>query len=54
MKIKMILKLEKQDDNIILINGTQLAEYMIESDTGVLVVEIYKIKKIDQEYFQGS
>ncbi|MBX9837939.1 MAG: restriction endonuclease, partial [Silvanigrellaceae bacterium] len=45
---------EQIETKIILINGTQLAEYMIESDTGVSVVEIYKIKKIDQDYFQGS
>ncbi|BBH51993.1 winged helix-turn-helix domain-containing protein [Fluviispira sanaruensis] len=39
---------------IILINGTELAEYMIETNTGVSVVDVYKIKKIDLDYFQET
>lgn len=40
------------DTKIILIDGTQLAEFMIDSDTGVSTVASYKIKKLDLDYFQ--
>lgn len=36
---------------IILIDGKQLAEYMIENNVGVTPVSIYEIKKIDGDYF---
>jgi len=42
------------DSKIILIDGVQLAEYMIETNTGVSVVETYQIKKIDIDYFQDD
>lgn len=40
------------DSKIILINGTQLAQFMIDSDTGVSTVSTYKVKKLDLDYFQ--
>lgn len=40
------------ETKIILVDGKQLAEYMIDSNTGVNTVDIYKIKKIDLDYFQ--
>jgi len=40
------------DSKIILIDGTALAEYMIDFDVGVSKVNSYVIKKIDQEFFE--
>ena len=40
------------DKKIILIDGTQLAEYMIDYDIGVSLVKKYEIKKIDSDYFE--
>ncbi|MBL0268066.1 MAG: restriction endonuclease [Chitinophagaceae bacterium] len=37
---------------IILIDGEQLAYYMIENNVGLSVVNEYKIKKIDTDYFE--
>lgn len=39
------------DSKIILIDGSSLAQYMIELDVGVSTKEIYKVKKIDLDYF---
>ncbi len=43
--------LKKTQKNIILIDGPKLANLMIEYDTGVSVQKIYKIKKIDTDFF---
>lgn len=40
------------DSKIILIDGKQLATYMIESNTGVATQDTYYLKKIDLDYFQ--
>lgn len=40
-----------QNQKIILIDGQQLAELMIEHNIGVTAVETYIIKKIDTDYF---
>ncbi len=37
---------------IILINGTQLAQLMIEHNVGVTEAERYVVKKIDLDYFE--
>lgn len=39
------------DNKIILIDGQNLAQYMIEFDVGVTTKDTYKIKKIDFDYF---
>ena len=39
------------DNKIVLIDGEQLAQLMIENDVGVSKVASYKIKKIDSDYF---
>ena len=36
---------------IILINGDQLARYMIDHNVGVSTVETYEIKRVDSDYF---
>ena len=39
------------DSRIILIDGGQLAQYMIDHNVGVSQVSIYEVKKIDFDYF---
>ncbi len=36
---------------IILINGNQLADYMIKHNVGVSIEKIYEIKRVDSDYF---
>jgi len=42
---------QKIDSRIVLINGTQLAELMIDHDIGVTRVASYDVKRIDSDYF---
>ncbi len=42
------------DSKIILINGQELAELMIDHNVGVSVSATYVIKKLDTDYFEGS
>jgi restriction system protein len=44
----------KNETKIILIDGTQLAELMIEYNVGVSHQQIYEIKKIDNDYFEEA
>lgn len=37
---------------IILIDGYQLAEFMIDFNVGVSIQEIYEIKRLDTDYFE--
>ena len=39
------------DSKIVLIDGHQLAEYMIDLNIGVSVVKSYEIKRVDSDYF---
>jgi restriction system protein len=39
------------DSKIVLINGTQLASFMIEHDIGVARVASYEVKRVDSDYF---
>lgn len=41
----------KIDSKIILINGEQLAEYMIKFNVGVTTTSKYELKRIDSDYF---
>lgn len=43
---------EKTSKKIILIDGSQLARYMIEYNVGVNTRKIYEVKKIDTDYFE--
>ena len=38
---------------IILIEGTQLADFMIDHGVGVTTVNIYELKRMDSDYFEG-
>ena len=42
----------KNETKIVLIDGEQLAEYMIDYDVGVSTVSTYMLKKIDNDYFE--
>ena len=39
------------DSKIVLIDGRQLAEYMIDHNVGVSTVKTYEIKRVDSDYF---
>ncbi|RDJ36826.1 MAG: restriction endonuclease [Crenarchaeota archaeon] len=41
------------DAKIVLINGDQLTQYMIDYDVGVQTAETYSLKKIDEDYFES-
>ena len=42
---------EKSSKRVILINGSQLARYMIDHNVGVSVTKTYEIKRVDSDYF---
>ncbi len=42
---------ERSTKKIVLINGTRLAELMIEHDVGVSTTKTYEIKRVDSDYF---
>ena len=44
----------KIDSKIVLIDGKQLTEYMIDKNIGVTLEESYFIKKLDQDYFDET
>lgn len=39
---------------IVLVDGAQLAEFMIDHNVGVTTVKTYQIKKVDSDYFSGE
>lgn len=39
------------DSKIVLIDGQQLAQFMIDNNVGVSTVSTYEIKKLDSDYF---
>ena len=39
------------DSKIVLIDGKQLTEYMIDHDIGVSITKTYEIKRVDSDYF---
>lgn len=45
---------QKIEKRIVLIDGKQLADLMIDHDIGVNVVQTYKIKRLDSDYFEGA
>ena len=42
------------ENKIVLINGHQLASYMIEYNLGVATAEVFEIKEIDKNYFENN
>lgn len=45
---------QKIEKKIVLIDGRQLAELMIDHDVGVTVVQTYKLKRVDSDYFESE
>lgn len=43
---------EKLNKKIVLINGQELARYMIEYNVGVSTKQVYEVKRIDSDYFE--
>lgn len=44
---------EKNNDiKVVLIDGMQLTEYMIDFNVGVSIQQNYEIKRIDSDYFE--
>ena len=46
-----ISAIDSRDSKVILIDGNQLAQLMIEHDVGVSVEKTYEIKRVDSDYF---
>lgn len=46
------LYVEKLNKKIVLIDGQELARYMIEYNVGVSTKQVYEIKRIDSDYFE--
>ena len=51
MNTLVLISRVKIDNKIVLIDGEQLAKYMIDFDIGVSKVATYNVKKIDTDYF---
>lgn len=47
-----VMYASQMDTKIVLIDGEQLAQYMIDYNLGVSVQNTYEIKKIDSDYFE--
>jgi restriction system protein len=43
--------LPKNETKIVLIDGEQLAEYMIDYNLGVSISEIFEVKRLDNDFF---
>jgi restriction system protein len=49
--LEYVQKIEKR---IVLIDGKQLADLMIDHDIGVNIVQTYRIKRLDSDYFEEA
>jgi len=45
---------QKIEKKIVLIDGKQLAQLMIEHDVGVAVTKAYTLKKLDQDFLDAD
>ena len=48
---KYVSEVDTKDTKIVLIDGRQLAQFMIDRNVGVSVVKSYEIKRVDSDYF---
>ena len=46
--------MQEIEKKIVLIDGKQLAQLMIEHDVGVTVTKVYTLKKLDQDFFEAD
>ena len=44
----------RNETKIVLVDGDQLSQYMIDFNLGVSIISTYEIKKIDSDYFEGE
>ena len=51
---KYISAIDSRDSKVILIDGHQLAQLMIDHDVGVSTIKTYEIKRVDSDYFAES
>ena len=49
-----LVSVKDYSSRIILIDGVQLADYMIDYNVGVSVASTYEIKKIDSDFFEDG
>ncbi|MGA3174037.1 MAG: restriction endonuclease, partial [Syntrophorhabdales bacterium] len=49
-----LASMREYSSRIILIDGSTLADYMIDHGVGVSVASTYEIKKIDLDFFEGE
>lgn len=47
-----LASLREYTSRIVLIDGTQLADYMIDYGVGVSVMDVFELKKIDSDFFE--
>ncbi len=45
---------QKIEKKIVLVDGKQLAQLMIEHNVGVTVTKVYALKKLDQDFFEAE
>ncbi|MCG9128364.1 restriction endonuclease [Candidatus Poribacteria bacterium] len=45
---------ERSSKTLVLIDGQQLAQYMIEHNVGVFITKTYEIKRVDSDYFSNE
>ena len=46
--------LDRTDYRIVLIDGEQLTQYMIDYNVGVSIRDTYHVKRVDTDYFEGD
>jgi restriction endonuclease Mrr len=46
--------LKEGDIKIILIDGDQLAQLLIDNNVGVSTLQTYEVKRLDSDYFTGE
>ena len=48
---RYVSRIDSRDSKVVLLDGDQLAQLMIDNDVGVSIVRCYKIKRVDSDYF---
>ncbi|NDJ17694.1 restriction endonuclease [Myxacorys almedinensis] len=52
--IQALEYIPRNDTKVVLVDGEQLAQYMIDFNLGASTVSEYQIKKLDSDYFEGE
>jgi restriction system protein len=45
---------QRTEKKIVLVDGTRLADLMIEHNVGVTVAQTFMIKRLDSDYFENA